>query len=270
MKKLERIPAFLIVLSLIIALSSCVNGGNSRYQVAERLEEQRLAVGFRDGDRAGDIVIAALKVLQSSGRVREISLRWFGEDVSIYPSDPDAITNLDMDIEQRTFIVGFDDDRLPLSGVDGIGNATGFDAELARAVCDLLGWRIKHIAIDMANAETELRSGNVDCVWGGFTPDPDSSRITVSPAYMRNSIVLAALSGSRVRSVNALSGRTLTVSRNYYFNALLDKNPALRNRPEFVINIPGGTSAAFRELNSEATDAIITDRFSLDYYLGRN
>ncbi|MGM9527818.1 MAG: hypothetical protein ACI3UZ_05685, partial [Oscillospiraceae bacterium] len=88
----------------------------------------------------------------------------------------------------------------------------------------------------------------------------------LSPVYMKNTIVLVSLSGSGIRSARGLSGKALTLSENCYFNAVLDANETLKNRPSIINRIPGGTAACIDSLNNEGCDAIIADIYSLDYY----
>ena len=46
---------------------------------------------------------------------------------------------------------------------------SGFDVELAQAVCELNGWTYKGVPINWDAKEAELESGSIDCIWSGFT-----------------------------------------------------------------------------------------------------
>lgn len=265
MRKKKRIPVIVLSLILILSISGCGVGGNEKYRVAERLSQQEFCVAFRLDDKAGDAVIAALKVIQDSGEVSELSKKWFGEDVSLLKGEPDALKNLDEKVEKRTFIIGYDAGRMPFSGTKN-GIAAGFDVELAKAVCKKLGWKAKFIPIDVSQAVVELNSGNVDCVWGGFAYDESNKEINQSPVYLKNTIILASLRDSGVRGLGSLKGKTLTLSENYYFNEILEANKSLKTKPEFIVRVPTGTGGCFEALNSGACNAIITDLASLDYY----
>lgn len=269
MKKRARIIALTLSIIIVLSISGCAGGGNDKYRVAAKLEDQRFCVAFRLDDKSGDAVIAALKVLQASGKVSELSYKWFGEDVSLLDGDANALDGIKDEIESRTFIIGYDDGRLPFSGASNAGVATGFDVELAKEVFKELGWKAKFLPIDVSQAVVELNSGNVDCVWGGFAYDETNSKIKQSPVYMRNTIVLASLAGSNVRSIGSLSGKTLTLSENGYFNALLESNKSLQSKPEYTVKIPGGTKACFEALDSGASNAIITDLAALRYYMDK-
>ena len=266
MKKKARAVAFVLTILLLISITGCGIGGNNKYRAASKLAQQEFCVAFRMDDKAGDAVISALKVLQASGKVSELSLKWFGEDVSLLKGDENALKNLNEKLETRTFNIGYDEGRLPFSGKTNGGIATGFDVDLAREVCKQLGWKAKFLPIDVSQAVVELNSGNVDCVWGGFAYDESSTEIFQSPVYLKNTIVLASLRSSGVRSAGGLKGKTLTLSENGYFNALLESNKSLSEKPEYIVKIPGGTEACFKALNDGSCAAIITDLAALDYY----
>ena len=53
--------------------------------------------------------------------------------------------------------------------MDDNGEYTGFDLELAQAVCDLEGWELVKTPIDWDSKDMELNSGSIDCIWNGFT-----------------------------------------------------------------------------------------------------
>ena len=266
MKRIKRSLALLLVLSFFVPLCGCSLNEVGKYQIAGRLQDQSFCIGFRQGDKVSDAVLAALSELQANGKVKELSVRWFGEDVSELTGDDTALDLMLPTLEPRTLIVGCDGGRLPFSGEDETGAMTGFDVELAKEVCLLLGWTIKFIPIDVSEAEVELNSGNVDCVWGGFAYDESYKKIFLSPVYMENTIVLASLVGSKVHSAGRLSGRTLTLSDNCYFNAVLEADAKLKDRPAIINRVPGGTASCIEALTGGACDAIITDTHSLYYY----
>lgn len=269
MKKIRSILALTLAAILMISLSGC-GGGNSKYSVIKRLEDQQFCAAFRKGDTSGEAVIAALAVLQNDGTVSSLSLKWFGKDVSLLKGDPKALetleTELGQKIEKRTYIVGYDSGRLPISGDDAAGRATGFDVELAEAVCELLGWNVKFVAIDPADAVVELNAGNVDCAMGGYVYNAEETGIDQSPVYMNNTVVVTALKNSGINSMRGLSGKTLTVGNTGYYSDLIEKYPALSEKPKYVVTIAGDMNECFDALDGGKADAIISDLVSLDYY----
>ena len=73
----------------------------------------------------------------------------------------------------RTFTVGFDAEFPPYGYIDDNGDYDGFDLALAAEVCDRLGWELELQAIVWDSKDAELESGNIDCIWNGFTKSPD-------------------------------------------------------------------------------------------------
>ncbi len=269
MRKIKHGLALFLALTLMIALGGCGIGGNAKYRIVNNLERQQFCVAFRKDDKSGEFVIAKLKELQASGEIRKLSVKWFGDDYSILKGDIEAFDKLEELPEARSYNVGYDAGRLPFSGNEKSGEPTGFDVELAKLVCSELGWKVKFIPVDVSQAEVELNSGNVDCIWGGFAYNESSTKINQSPVYMENTVIVASLAGSKVRSLGSLKGKTLTVGENKYYSALIEANQALREKPEFINIIPGGAGECFKALENGECDAIITDKAALDYYLNR-
>ena len=71
--------------------------------------------------------------------------------------------------ETFTFKHGYDKDFPPYSYIGDDGETTGFDVELAQAVCELNGWNYEGVAINWDAKDAELESGSIDCIWSGFT-----------------------------------------------------------------------------------------------------
>ena len=216
MNKFKRFTAFFLFTAIILGLYGCGLGGNAKYKVVDTIDKQQFCIAFRKDDKSADFVIAKLQELQETGDVHKLALKWFGEDRIILAGDAKAFKNLKEKPEKREYNIGYDGGRLPYSGDDKLGRPTGFDVELAKLVCSELKWKAKFIPIDVSQAEVELNSGNVDCVWGALGYDQENEEIRQSPVYMNNEVIVASLAGSKVRSIGSLRGKTLTVGSNKY------------------------------------------------------
>ena len=53
--------------------------------------------------------------------------------------------------------------------VGGNGEYTGFDLDLAKEVASRLGLEYRAQPIAWDSKDMELESGNIDCIWNGFT-----------------------------------------------------------------------------------------------------
>ena len=67
-------------------------------------------------------------------------------------------------IEDKTLIVGFDAEYPPYGYMDENGEYTGFDLELAQAVCDLEGWELEKKPINWGYG-TEFRIYRLYLEW---------------------------------------------------------------------------------------------------------
>ena len=88
-----------------------------------------------------------------------------------------------------TFTVGFDAEYPPYGYMDDeTGDYTGFDLELAEAVCEIYGWKLVKTPINWDAKDTELNSGAIDCIWNGFTMNGREDDYTWSDPYVDNRI----------------------------------------------------------------------------------
>lgn len=112
---------------------------------------------------------------------------------------------------KQTFTVGFDAEYPPYGYMDNNGDYTGFDLELAQAVCDLRGWELKKLPIAWDFKDSELESGAVDCIWNGFTMTGQEDDYTWSDPYVDNSQVIVVAENSGILSLKDLAGKTVGV-----------------------------------------------------------
>ena len=103
--------------------------------------------------------------------------------------------------EKPTLIVGLDDTFAPMGFRDEAGNLTGFDVELATALGEELGMEIKFQPIDWDIKYTELESGNVDCLWNGFSRNEErETKFTLTQNYFNNRMIVMTNKGITIAS----------------------------------------------------------------------
>ena len=78
-----------------------------------------------------------------------------------------------------TLAVGFDQGYPPYGYVGDDGEFTGFDLDLAQAVCEKMGWDLKLEAIDWDAKDALIGSGTINCIWNGFTMEGPRGRLHV-------------------------------------------------------------------------------------------
>lgn len=258
---------FALLLTVCMCLSLCACGGKSggAYTMIETLVEGQYAIGFRNDDPVGDYVEAALKELAADGTIHSIEVKWFGDSVTTFASDANALDTIGQP-EPRTFIMGLDPDNFPMSYLDS-GVYMGFDVEVAQKVCELLGWQLQFQEIgDESDAYVELSSGNVDCVWGGMMLDPAETSFRVVSPYMEAGIVVVTLAGTRMGSMRKLEGKIIGMNDGQkYADALAQTT--LQNTAGEIKVTASGNDQVFDSLYKGDYNAIITDLAAARYFM---
>ena len=125
-------------------LSGC-GGAKKNYVVLEgELSSEEYGIGFRKDDAAlRNEVWKILVDMNKSGEFKTISEKWFGEDVSKLPDsyEPEEATDdsLQKIKDKGKLVMGLDVALPPMGFRDEDGNITGFDIDLAKAVCEKMG-----------------------------------------------------------------------------------------------------------------------------------
>ena len=115
--------------------------------------------------------------------------------------------------EGGTLIVGFDQDFPPMGFLGDNGEYTGFDLELAQEVAKRLGLEYQAQPIAWDAKDMELESGNIDCIWNGFTMNGREDEYTFSTPYVDNSQVIVVAENSGINTPEDLAGKSFPAAR---------------------------------------------------------
>lgn len=168
--------------------------------------------------------------------------------------------------EGGTFTVGFDQDFPPMGFVGEDGEYTGFDLELAQETAKRLGltYVAQPIAWDAKNME--LESGNIDCIWNGFTMTGREDEYTWSQPYMKNSQVLVVMEDSGIETLEDLAGKIVEVQADSSAEAALKEMPDLTSTFGTLQTTPD-YNTAFMDLEMGSVDAIAMDVIVAGYQM---
>ena len=98
----------------------------------------------------------------------------------------------------------------PMNYTDADGNFTGFDTELARAVCEKLGVEPEFQEIIWETKEVELAGKSIDCIWNGLTLDAErEANMNCTVPYVKNAQVVVVKSGTDYAGTSSLAGKTV-------------------------------------------------------------
>ena len=165
-----------------------------------------------------------------------------------------------------TLIVGFDQDFPPMGFVGDNGEYTGFDLDLAKEVASRLGLEYKAQPIAWDSKDMELESGNIDCIWNGFTITGREDDYTWTTPYMANKQVFVVANDSDIKSQADLAGKVVEVQADSSAEAALNENQDLANTFGQLLTTPD-YNTAFMDLEQGAVDAVAMDVIVAGYQI---
>ena len=120
-----------------------------------------------------------------------------------------AASDLDYIKEKGKMVIGYTVYE-PMNYTDADGNFTGFDTELATAVCEKLGVEPEFVEINWDTKVVELDAKSIDCIWNGMTLTDDiMANAATTKAYAKNAQVVVVRDGTDYSSTADLVGKTV-------------------------------------------------------------
>lgn len=165
-----------------------------------------------------------------------------------------------------TLIVGFDQDFPPMGFVGDNGEYTGFDLDLAKEAASRLGLEYKAQPVAWDSKDMELESGNIDCIWNGFTITGREDDYTWTTPYMANKQVFVVANDSDIKSQADLAGKVVEVQADSSAEAALKENQDLANTFGQILTTPD-YNTAFMDLEQGAVDAVAMDVIVAGYQI---
>ena len=173
----------------------------------------------------------------------------------------------DSEVSLDTLIVGFDAEYPPYGFVADDGSYTGFDLDLAQAVCEMEGWELKAEPIDWDAKDTLLNSGAINCIWNGFTMEGREDDYTFSEPYMLNEQVLVVKKDAGIKSWDDLAGKTVITQTDSAAQDVLEGDQKDLAATFATLDTIGEYNTAFMQLESGAVDAVACDLSIAQYQL---
>ena len=113
-------------------------------------------------------------------------------------------------------------------------NFTGFDTELATAVCEKLGVEPEFVEINWDTKETELAAKSIDCIWNGLTlTDDREENMACTKPYVKNAQVVVVKDGTDYTSTADLIGKTVVAEAGSAGETTITENADL-SQADFI------------------------------------
>ena len=164
------------------------------------------------------------------------------------------------------FTVGFDQEFPPMGFVGDDGQFTGFDLELAKEVASRLGLEFVPQPINWDAKDMELDSGNIDCIWNGFTMQGREDDYTWVGPYMANNQVFVVTADSDIASKADLAGKAVEVQKDSSGLAALQGEAELSASFGSMTEV-ADYNTALMDLESGACDAVCMDSIVAGYQI---
>lgn len=165
---------------------------------------------------------------------------------------------------KQRFVVGFDAGFPPYGYLSEDGEYVGFDLDLADEVAKRNNWELVKQPIDWDAKDTELKVGNIDCIWNGFTMNGREKQYTWSTPYVDNSQIVIVNKDSAIKKLSDLKGKIVCVQADSSALAALKGEDATKENKELAASMKeitevGDYNSAFMNLESGMVDAICMD-----------
>ena len=153
---------------------------------------------------------------------------------------------------------------------DKSGNNVGFDIDLANTVFEKYGIKVEWQAINWDLKETELKNGNIDLIWNGYSKTEErESIIRFTKQYMVNEQVIVTKKSKNIKSINDLKDKILGAQNGSSgYDTFNEKPEVLKN---IVKNNDATQYESFNEalidLENDRIDALLIDKVYANYYL---
>ncbi|MGE4585005.1 MAG: amino acid ABC transporter substrate-binding protein [Sphaerochaeta sp.] len=162
-------------------------------------------------------------------------------------------------LDKGQLVMGLDDTFPPMGFRDEKGEIVGFDVDLAKEVAKRMGVKLKLQPIDWNAKEQELNTGNIDCIWNGFTITEERKQaMTFTPAYLRNAQVVVVRQDSAFTDLASLAGKTVGYQAGSSALSAIEATPSFQKSVkefvEFKENLTG-----LMDLEIGGIDALVVD-----------
>ena len=173
----------------------------------------------------------------------------------------------------------------PMNYTDESGTFTGFDTELATAVCEKLGVEPDFVEINWDTKETELAAKSIDCIWNGLTlTDDREANMACTKPYVKNAQVVVMKADADYTSTADLAGKTVVAESGSAGETTIEEDEGLQQadfvaksvQTDCLMEVAAGTAdAAVLDLTlasamiGEGTDyanLVIKDELNVEEY----
>jgi len=174
----------------------------------------------------------------------------------------------------KTFVMGIDPEYPPFSYIDDNGEYSGFDVEVCKAACELLGWNFEVFGVNWDQKLVQLDAMECDCIWSGMTilDSMKEAGYVLSAPYYYNTQVILVKEDSGITSSADLAGKIVSVQLGTSGESLLNEGGDLEALAATFAELSTTDSfiKCFADLDGNAVDAVFVDMPVAAAYVAEN
>jgi polar amino acid transport system substrate-binding protein len=195
------------------------------------------------------IGIAAICALMAAGLV-------FARGTSDAAGGDSSLQNI---LDKKKLVLGLDDSFPPMGYRNEKNEIVGYDVDLAKEVARRMGVELVLQPIDWNAKEQELNTGEIDCIWNGFTiTEERKQNLNFTPPYLKNAQVIVVRQDSPVQALKDLAGKTAGTQTGSSSIDAIDNAPEFKAGLKEVIEYKDFLTALM-DLDVGGVDAVVID-----------
>ncbi|MDR2808528.1 MAG: amino acid ABC transporter substrate-binding protein [Spirochaetaceae bacterium] len=162
-------------------------------------------------------------------------------------------------LNKKKLVVGLDDSFPPMGFRNEANEIVGYDVDLAKELGSRLGIQIVFQPIDWNAKEQELNTGEIDCIWNGFTITEERQKaMTFTKAYLKNAQVVVVKASSLYKDLNDLVGKKAGVQAGSSALEAIEDSVDFKNGLAELVEYKDNLTALM-DLEVEGIDAVVMD-----------
>ncbi|PCS00713.1 amino acid ABC transporter substrate-binding protein [Lactococcus fujiensis] len=172
--------------------------------------------------------------------------------------------------KSKTITIGFDNTFVPMGFKDKDGTNKGFDIDLANAVFKTYGIKVKWQPITWSLKEQELKNGNIDLIWNGYSVTPEREKLVkFSEPYMEGGDILLTKKSSDITKISEMKGKTIGAqSGSSQYQVFNDQPTKLKDLVAGKTIVQYSTfEQGLLDVKNGRIDALLVDQVYANYYL---
>ncbi len=172
--------------------------------------------------------------------------------------------------EKGELVLGLDENFPPMGFRDENNNIVGYDIDLAKEVASRLGVKLTLQPINWDSKDQELKTGNIDCIWNGFSINEERKQnILFSDPYMKNNQVVVVTADSKFKTLADLKGKSVSLQAQSSAADAIDKNTDFKKSLKEVVELKDNT-LCLMDLKTGNTDGVVMDEIVARYQIKMN